>query len=780
MKKIVFTIVSIVSFCGLSFSQNITQTVKGKIFDITTQEPIVGATIILFNSDPLLGTITNLDGDFFLENVPVGRQNLKISMLGYDSYFANEILVSSGKQVVLNQGLHEKVTELGEVVLRPKRQKENPINSMATLSSRQFTVEETQRYAGGLNDPARLVSSFAGVATPSISSNGISVRGNSPSGLLWRIEDVEVPSPNHFADLTIAGAGLLTVLSSQMMGNSDFYTGAFPAEYGNATSGVFDIKLRTGNNSKREYTLQAGLLGLDFATEGPFKKGKKASYLFNYRYSTLALIGSFLPDDSGILKYQDLSYKINLPTKKAGTFSLWGVGAYDGIDIDALDIDEWEAITDRDNSQTSLHMFAMGVNHKASINTNTILKTALSVTGNGMTHKEQRLDDDLQAQPQSNAFKNDYRITLQSSMTHFFGDKHTNRTGFYINHLGYDLDIEESTTTGGSLVELIKENGQSDLFQFYSQSKLNLTQRLILDAGFHFQYFDMNKEKSFEPRLALKYQLNEKQSLALAYGLHSRVESLPIYFVNDAGNQPNKDLKLMKSNHLVLSYNSMLTDNLKLSIEPYYQRLTNVPVSPDSYISTLNIQNSLFFDDVLVSDGTGRNMGVDLSLERYLNNGLYWMLSTSIFDSKYTAKDGIERNTRFNKNYVLNALIGKEWQVGKNNNNLFSANVRLNYLGGNRVESIDMQNSINQQDIVYGETNGNVSFTKKHPDTPITSFTVSYRKNKPKHSSVWSLQVLNASQTEEFDTDIYNMKTNMIESKFSRTLVPNLSYKIEF
>jgi len=780
MKKILFTIVSIVSFCGLSFSQTITQTVKGNVFDKTTQEPLVGATIVLLNSNPLVGTITNLDGDFFLENVPVGRQSIKISIIGYESYFANQILISSGKQVVLNIGLLEQVTELNEVVITPKRHKGKPINTMATVSSRQFTVEETQRYAGGLNDPARLVSSFAGVVTPSISSNGISVRGNSPSGLLWRIEDVEVPSPNHFANLTISGAGLLTVLSSQMMGNSDFYTGAFPAEYGNATSGVFDIKLRTGNADEREYTIQAGLLGLDFATEGPFKKGKKASYLFNYRYSTMALIGSFLPDDSGILKYQDVSYKINLPTKKSGTFSLWGVGAYDGIDIDALESDEWEAITDRDNSQTSLYMFATGVNHKASINSNTFLKTALSVTGNGMTHKEQRLDDDLQPQPQSNAFKNDYRVTLQSNMTHYFGEKHTNRTGFYLNHLGYDLDIEEATTIGSSLENLVKENGQSDLFQFYSQSKINLSQQLLLNAGFHAQYFKLNKDFSLEPRIALKYQLNEKQSLALAYGLHGRIESLPIYFVNDAGNQPNKNLELMKSNHLVLSYNSMLTDNLKLSIEPYYQRLTNVPVSPDSYISTLNIQNSLFFDDVLVSDGTGRNIGVDLSLERYLNNGLYWMFSASIFDSKYTAKDGIERNTRFNKNYVVNALIGKEWQVGKNKNNLFSANIRLNYLGGNRVEGIDRQNSINQQDIIYSETNGNLSFAKKHPDTPITSFTVSYRKNKPKFSSVWSLQVLNTAQTEEFDTDFYNMKTNMIESKFSRTIVPNLSYKIEF
>lgn len=780
MKNLLITILSLVGICGLSYSQTITQTVKGTVFDNSTQETIIGAAIILLDSDPLLGTTTNLDGEFILENVPIGRQSIKISMMGYESYFVNDLLISSGKQVVLNIGLEESTMELGEVIITPQRYKEKPLNEMATVSSRQFTVEETQRFAGGLNDPARLVSSFAGVATPSISSNGISVRGNSPSGLLWRIEEVEVPSPNHFANLTIAGAGLLTVLSNQMMGNSDFYTGAFPSEYGNATSGVFDIKLRTGNSSKREYTFQAGLLGIDFATEGPFKIGKRASYLFNYRYSTMALISPILPSNSGILKYQDLSYKINLPTKNTGTFSLWGITGYDGIDLDALDNAEWKSITDKDNSQTSLYMFASGINHQIPVKTNTLVKTSLSVSGNGLTHKEQRLDDNLQLQPQSNAFKNDYRITLQSNMTHYFSEQHSNRTGFYISHLGYDLDIEQSMENGTLPINLIKEKGQSGLFQFYSQSKINLTQHLMVNAGFHIQYFMLNKNKSIEPRVALEYQLNKKQSVALAYGLHSKIESLPIYFVKEGQNQPNKELKLMNSNHFVLSFNSMLTENIKLSVEPYYQYLTNVPVAPNGYISTLNIQNSLFFDNVLVSNGKGRNRGVDLSLESYLNKGLYYMFSASIFDSKYTANDGIERSARFNKNYVLNALVGKEWQIGKDKNNLFSANIRLNYLGGNRVEPIDEQSSLIQQDIIYGETNGNLSFTEKYPDTPILSCTFSYIKNKPKYSSVWSLQILNATQTQEFETDYYNIQTHSIESKFSRIMIPNLSYKIEF
>ncbi|WP_298238668.1 TonB-dependent receptor [uncultured Algibacter sp.] len=781
MKKILLTLVCVIGFFGLSFSQDITQTVKGKVFNKITQEPIVGANITLIDSQPLIGTMSNLDGGFLMKNVPVGRRSFKVSMLGYETIHINDILVSSGKQVLFNVKLQEVATQLNEIVLTPKRQKEKPLNTMATLSSRQFTVEESERFAGGLNDPARLVSSFAGVAAPSISSNGISVRGNSPSGLLWRIEGVEIPSPNHFADLEIAGAGALTVLSSQVMGNSDFYTGAFPAEYGNATSGVFDINLRSGNESKREYTAQAGILGIDFATEGPFTKGKDATYLVNYRYSTLALITPFLPSDAGILKYQDLSYKIKLPTKNTGTFSIWGIGAYDSIDSEALEQEKWESDDDRWSSQLSQYLLGSGLNHKLSIGDKSFLNSTLAFSGNGITFKEQYLEDDLEETFPSDSKKSTYKLTFQSQINTYFNNNHYNRTGFYVNRLGYDLEIKNGfETLDSTLKTIVDGKGNSMLYQFFSQSKFKLNQKLVLNAGLHFQYFELNKDHSLEPRIALKYNLNQKQNLSFAYGRHSRIESLPIYFVNVNGSQPNKDLKLMKSNHFVISYDYMPTNNLKIIIEPYYQSLTDVPVAPTGYISTLNLENSLFFDYELLSSGKGRNIGVDLSLERYLNKGLYYVLSASFFDSKYTAIDGVERNTIFNKNYVINALIGKEWQVGKSKNNLLSANIRLNYLGGNRIESIDEQRSIDKQDVVYGETNGELSFAKKFNDVPITSFSVSFRKNKKKHASVWSLQVLNSGQTKEFDKDIYNLNTGLVETKFSKVVIPNLSYKIEF
>ncbi len=757
-------------------AQEVTQTISGKVFDDITNESLPFATIIVKDSDPIIGVVSDANGNFTLENVKVGRQTLVVSMVGYTSYEIKELLVSSGQIINLNIGMQQSNAELDEVVVRVN--KSTPINSMATLSSRQFTVEETQRYAGGLDDPARLVSSFAGVANPSISDNGISVRGNNPDGLLWRIEGVEVPNPNHFANLTIAGGGLMSGISNQMMGNSDFYTGAFPAEYGNASSGVFDIKLREGNRDKRQYAFEAGILGVGAMTQGPFSKKSDATYIVNYRNSTMALVAPLLPDDAGVLKYQDLSFKTNFPTKKSGTFTLWGIGTIDGVNMYAADSTDWESDFDRDNSKTAMYMYATALSHKISLPRNSFLNTSVSFTGSGLKFEEERMDYNLQAHPQSKAENNTNRFLIQSDFTKRFGEKHSNKTGIRYNHIWFDVDVEQSLAEGETPQQIAMQTGNTGFVQLYSQSKINLMSRLVLNAGINAQYLSLNNNFSVEPRVGLKYNINNKHSLGFAYGIHSRMEQLPVYFVSANGSTPNKNLDFMKSHHYVFSYQTKLADNLHLSVEPYYQQLKDVPVAPDGYISTLNNNNTLFFNDVLINEGTGRNIGIDFTLEKFLSRGYYYMLTASVFDSKYTAADGIERNTRFNRNHVFNLMAGKEWHTSKNN--ILGANVRVNYLGGNRIEPVDMDASLQQRDVVYGETDGNIAFSKSHDALPVVSFTLSYRKNKTKYSSVWSLQVLNAGGAKQYSKDFYNIKTNTIDSQYDDLVIPNISYKIEF
>ncbi len=757
-------------------AQDITQSISGKIYDDITEETLPFANIVIKDSDPLIGAVADIDGNFILEEVSMGRQTIVVSMIGYDTYEIKELMVSSGQMIHLDIGLQQSSVNLEEVIVRVN--KSNPINSMSTLSSRQFTVEETQRYAGGFDDPARLASSFAGVSNPSISDNGISVRGNNPDGLLWRIDGLEIPNPNHFANLTIAGGGLLSSISPQMMGNSDFYTGAFPAEFGNASSGVFDIRLREGNQHRRQYAFEAGILGVGAMAQGPIKKQSNATFIVNYRNSTMALLAPILPDDAGLLKYQDLSFKTNFPTQKYGTFTLWGIGALDGVNNDAVDSTEWKSYFDRENSKTKMHMYATALTHKISMPGNAFIKSSIAITGNGLEFSEERLDYNLTPHPQSRAKNNIRSFTIQSEYSKKFNHKHSNKTGVRYNHRMFDIDVKQSPEDGELPIQLSNQTGSTVLGQVYSQSKIQLKHNLVLNAGINAQYLHLNKNLSVEPRIGIKYQLNKRHSLSAAYGIHSRMEQLPVYFALVDGDTPNKDLELMQSFHYVLSYHAQLGELLHMTIEPYYQQLSHVPVSPTGYESTLNNNNNLYFDDVVVSEGTGRNVGIDFTLERFLSKGYYFMLTGSVFDARYTGADGVTRNTRFNKNFVFNLMTGKEWEV--KDNNIFSANIRINYLGGNRIEPINMEASFQEKDVVYGETNGKVAFSKQHEALPIVSLTLSYRKNKPGYSTVWSLQVLNVMGTKAYSKDFYNLRTHTLDTQYDDLVIPNLSYRIEF
>lgn len=780
-KKGIFAAVFIIVLFTAGFAskiqaKDVVQTITGKVIDSITNEPLPFASIVILNTDPQIADAADMEGNFSLHNVTVGRYTLKVSMVGYNTYIIKELLVSSGKEICLVIKLEQSDIELEEVVVSTN--KTTPLNNMTTLSGKQFTVEETQRYTGGMDDPARLVTAFAGAANPSLSSNGISVRGNSPDGLQWRIEGVEVPTPNHFANLTIAGGGLLSAISSQIMGNSDFYTGAFPAEFGNAYSGVFDIKLREGNRNTREYAFEAGLLGIGAMAQGPFSSNSNATYIANYRYSTMALISPALPSDAGVLKYQDLSYKISIPTVNYGIFDFWGIGAIDGQKMKAADSSDWEEYFDRDDSETSMYMFAAALTNKYIIPGAALLNTTISITGDGMKFKEDRLDYNLISKPQSKAVNSSLRFTIQSELTSKLGENHSNKTGFSFSKFNFNMDVEKSLAEGELPSEIAGNSGSTGFLQFYTQSKIDIGSKLIVNAGINSQYFMLNKNYSVEPRIGLKYMFNNDHSLAFAFGIHSRLEQLPVYFVSENGGLPNKELDFMKSTHFVLSYNTNISENLHLTIEPYYQHLTDVPVEKNGYNSTLNNDNTLFYDKYLVSRGKGRNYGIDFTLEKYLSDGFYYMLTGSIFSSKYTSTDNIERNTKFNKNYLFNIIVGKEWQIG--NSNILSANLRINYIGGNRKEPVDYEASSIKGDVVYGETEGNIAFNEKYKDLPIISMALSYRINHSNHSSIWSLQLLNLTGTKEFSHDYYGLNSQNVKSKYEGIVIPSLSYKYEF
>ena len=756
-------------------TQKLTQTIRGVVIDSKTNMPIEFVTVRIIGSNSL-GTTTDSLGRFRIDHVPVGRCNLQASFVGYNASILNEIPVTSSKEVYLEIPLDENVHSLDEVVIHPEVRKDKPLNAMAITGGRMISMEEAGRFANGFDDPARLTTAFAGVAG-SIGTNAIAIRGNSPQFTQWRLEGVEIPNPTHFADVSGLGGGFLSALSTQVVGNSDFYNGAFPAEYSNALSGVFDMHIRNGNNQKYEHTFQLGIMGIDLASEGPLSKKQGSSYIFNYRFSTTSLATG---NDIN-MKYQDLAFKLNFPTKRAGTFSLWGIGLIDRNKPEAEEREKWETQADRQSGETNLDKAAAGVTHKYLINTDTYIRSSLAATySQDHTIANQQTEDD-RIVPVGDIRNSKWDVVFNSYLNKKFSPRHTNRTGITITELKYDLDYKVSPYLGLNkpMEQISKGSGESTVFSAYSSSVINLSNNLTTSLGVTGQYFTLNKNWSIEPRVALKWKINPAHSLAAAYGLHSRRERLDYYFVEQIINgkkESNRYLDFSKAHHFGFTYDWNINQSLHLKIEPYYQYLFHIPVEENSSFSIINYEE-FYLDRILTNTGIAKNYGIDITLEQYMKNGFYYMITASLFKSKYRGGDRIWRNTRLDKSFLVNLLAGKEWMVGRLKQNVLSVNGRLFFQGGGRYTPVDEEKSQEEKDIVFDESK---AYTKRFNPSINGDVSISFRINKKRVSHEFSLKILNVGMRTGMHFYQYNERTSVVEEKDGAGLIPNISYKIYF
>lgn len=760
------------------FAQQPLQVIRGEIRDQTTQMPIPGAVVSLHPSSPTMGTTSAADGRFRLSGVPIGRYEIRVQMLGYQELRMPNVVLGAGKEVVLTLSMVEHAVEMDAVEIHAETEnKAQSNNEIATVSARQFSVEETKRYAGALNDPGRMAQSFAGVTVNGDGSNEIVVRGNSPRGMLWRMEGIEIPNPNHFANQGAAG-GAISMLSNSMMANSDFYTGAFPADYGNAASGVFDIRLRRGNNEKREVALQAGVIGTDVALEGPFKKNYAGSYLFNYRYSSLALLqkmGINIVGDA-IPVFQDLCFNIQLPTEKAGNFSMFGIGGLSRINQEyAGKTRIW-----KDRFRTQLGV--IGVTHSYLFNDKTWLRTVVAGTGTTNRYTSQELDTAglYRNTPVDEDFKNT-ALRISSTLNHKINRKNSLRTGAIYSHLGYAMQSEVFNTITGSYQTALDQLGQTGFFQGFFNWQHRINDQLTLNAGLHYSRFLLNNAQSVEPRMGMKWNFRGTQILSLGLGQHSRLEDLPMYFFREPlsateDNRPNLRLGFSKAQHIVMGYETMVLKQLHLKSELYYQHLFNVPVEAHqaSAKSAINMGQG-FANYAAVNAGLGKNYGAELSVEKFFGNQFYFLLTGSVFQSRYRGSDGVWRNTAYNSGYAGSVLGGKEFAIGKRH--VLSMNVRWVYSGGKKYTPVLLEASQNAGYGIYDETHAYSATAMPYRRFDLG---ISYTIHRSTSTRVWKLDIQNVgNRLNEFGR-YYNTDTAAEEVATMAGMIPTLSYRIEF
>lgn len=757
-----------------------TQTIKGTVLDKDTRQPLIGATVSLDQNEPPIGTVTDIDGNFRLENVPVGRQKVVCSYIGYQPFVSEPIIVNSAKEVSLYISLVESPITTEEVVVTAFQSSNEPLNELSIVSTRSFSVEETQRYAASANDPGRMSMGFPGVQPSRDSRSDIVVRGNSGIGLLWRLEGIDIPNPNHFARRGSSGGGI-TVFSVSMLSNSDFSTGAFPAEYGNAFAGVFDIKFRKGNREKREYSFRAGMLGLDLSAEGPFKKGR-GSYLVNYRYSTLGLLnqmGIYLVNPRADNIFQDLSFNLYFPSKNnKSTLMVWGIGGLS---------DEFERAIDELSPESTYgekltrdfqsDMAAVGVSHTFLIDDKSYIKSSLAAMGQRIIFKNDTLNQERNPTTINDEAYTNVRYVLTSFYNRKFNARSSMKTGLFLNSIHYDLYHEDQINASED-VQWLNTNGSTYLLQPYVQFRFRPNEKLTFNAGVHAMFLTLNNTNSIEPRLGLKYQLNKKTSLSLAYGLHSREVPIGSYFTNIAGTMPNLDLELIKSHHLVAAFDKIIGDGLRFHVEGYFQYLFDVPVSAIMG-NTHSILNDIdgYAIEALLSEGEGKNIGVDVSFEKAFKNQSFFLLSGSVFNSTYSDLSGTFYNTRYNSNYAATFMGGKEFSF--KNNATLQTGLKLLYNAGSRITPLLPGEFGDGQNPPFDWTQ---PFTERVSPFFRPDLRIAYRKDNDNNAWMLSLDIQNFINRENEDglDRTYDPEAKSWTGRVQSGLTPLLSFQIDW
>ena len=812
-----------VFFCMLSPDASAqTSTISGTVLDSEARYPLPGAYVQISTLEGFM-TPTDMDGRFSFADVPIGRHVVKLSFMGYESRTIDGVVLMSGRPVVLEVKMSESVFSIAAAEVTATKTGE-VMNEMATVSARAFTVEETDRYAGSRGDPARMASNFAGVQGADDSRNDIVVRGNSPSGVLWRIEGVDLTNPNHFS-VPGTGGGPVAIINNKTLANSDFFTAAFPAEFGNSTAAVFDLKLRNGNQDHWHGSAQLGFLGTEVLLEGPLNRDKRSSLLVNYRYSTASIFSAVGIDigTSAVPKYQDGSFKLFTPTKGGGSLSFWGIGGNSNVDILISNqvAPERNIYGDNDRDQyfrTGTGM--MGLTHTQPLNSRSYIKTTLAVSRDRQDSNHDYVTRDLLITESDTSYTN---IQTSPLMTYgFVKDRlalavHANHkleptTGTATLRMGLNTDLmmwsfqdsirafTDSPDSLGAWGRRWDADMKGALIQPFIQLKRRPNEALTWTAGLHAMVDTRSGASSlFEPRLGMQWVSKGGTVWSAGSGLHSQIQSPYIYAsattteVSGQLNMPNQELGFTRSIHNVIGVTRKLSDLWTLKMEVYHQHLFEIPVADlstdwganNGSYSLINAGGgfSRLFPDTLLNEGTGRNMGVEMTLSRAFREGWFMLLTASVFDAKYEGADGVSRNTDFNGKYSWNFLASKEWKLSPSLG--LVTGLKATMAGGRWYGPVDDDASLEQREIIFIDQDRN---TQQFDDYFRLDIKTNLTWNRPETTHELGIDFVNILGTENIlkltyapdEMDINDPNYSPVRKEYQLGFLPIFFYRMDF
>ncbi len=751
-------------FTTLSYAQNeLTQTIRGRILDGVTNAPIPSASVILSTKND--GIVTNTEGVFRFEKIAVGRYDLTARCIGFQSITVQNIVVESGKETIVELKMTASTTLLDSFEVRSTTADISKIGLAQSVN-----METLQRVPANFSDVARMLTNVAGVASESDAANHISVRGLSPNALQWFLEGAEIVNPNHLSnaattsDRATQNGGGVSIFSTQVLERADFYKGSTPTDFGNALGGAIDVHFRKGNDEHQETTLGVGLIGLDVATEGVFSKKSKASYLINYRYSTVGLLSKLgVPLGDEASAFQDISFKLNFPTQKMGEFAIFGMGGIsENVFIHKKRAD-WLTQKDSQDITFKNKMGAVGASHSMRLNSHTKWETVAVLSALENSRHNVGLSA-LELPVGVIDFSNIQRKVFIKSQINHQVKSGVLSVGLVIKNEFIDARDSYRTKSYQGVDGLSK--GQGMFYMPFADFAGKMGSKWAYSVGLRANYFSFTQKTSVEPTALLQFNVGKRQSITFTYSRQSQLLSPEQYFIKNSINQylyANEDF--IKSDNLNLTYSNRFANGIAVSVTAFGQKYRNIFVvdpqySPRNYWSILDGFGGN--SDYGGMGGSAQSIGIEANVSQNNRNGWFWQVNATLFDA--TFKEPFRtRSMAYNSKYIFNGYIGKEWTRGHNKNKFFGVGSRTILRGGNQPLS-------------------NPYTDKQYQIAPYfrSDLNVYLKKNHKKWSSVVQLDIQNVTNRANEQYYYYDTFLNQQTPQYQLGLLPNLSYRITF